>query len=178
MDITKITGDLNISPLLILVNAFGFVLLFLIANRLVFTPIGKVLDEREGEISGTYDKLDADQKQMEALKAEYEGRLERIEGEAREKIQAAIKEAEAARDRIIADAGARGKELVVKAEQEAEREREQAMITLRQQVVELAMGATRKVIGESLDAAKQKSLIDDFIATSVAEVSAVQKAGA
>jgi F-type H+-transporting ATPase subunit b len=167
MDIKAIIGDLNVSPALILINIIGFGVLYLIANKLVFTPIGKVLDEREGEISGTYDKLDADQKQMEALKSEYEGRLEQIEAEAREKIQSAIKEAEAARDKIIADANVRAKDLVVKAESEAEREREQAMITLRQQIVELAMGATYKVVGESLDGAKQKSLIDDFIATSV-----------
>ena len=167
MDIGKILGDLNIDPKLILINIIGFGVLYLLANKLVFTPIGRVLDDREGEISGTYDKLDADQKQMEALKAEYESRLEQIEAEAREKIQAAIKEAEAARDKIIADATARAKDLVVKAEGEAEREREQAMITFRQQVVDLAMGATHKVIGESLDAAKQRSLIDDFIATGV-----------
>jgi F-type H+-transporting ATPase subunit b len=172
MDIKAILGDLNVSPGLILINIVGFVALYLIANKLVFTPIGKVLDDREGDISSTYDKLDADQKQMEALKAEYESRLEQIEAEAREKIQAAIKEAEAARDKIIADANAKGKELVVKAESEAEREREQAMITFRQQVVDLALGATQKVIGESLDAAKQKSLIDDFIATGVTKAGA------
>jgi F-type H+-transporting ATPase subunit b len=167
MDIQKIFTDLNIDPKLILINIIGFGVLYLLANKMVFAPIGKVLDEREGEIAGTYDKLDADQKQMEALKAEYEGRLEQIEAEAREKIQSAIKEAEAARDKIIADANVKAKDLVVKAEAEAEREREQAMITLRQQIVELAMGATHKVVGESLDSAKQKSLIDDFIATSV-----------
>lgn len=167
MDIKAIIGDLNVSPVLILINIIGFGVLYLIANKLVFTPIGKVLDEREGEISGTYDKLDADQKQMEALKAEYESRLEQIEAEAREKIQTAIKEAEASRDKIIADANARAKDLVTKAESEAEREREQAMITLRQQIVDLAMGATHKVVGESLDAAKQKSLIDEFISSNV-----------
>ena len=172
MDIKAILGDLNVSPGLILINIVGFVALYLIANKLVFTPIGKVLDDREGDISSTYDKLDADQKQMEALKAEYESRLEQIEAEAREKIQAAIKEAEAARDKIISDANVKAKELVVKAESEAEREREQAMITFRQQVVDLALGATQKVIGESLDAAKQKSLIDDFIATGVSKAGA------
>ena len=168
MDIGKILGDLNIDPKLILINIIGFGVLYLLASKLVFAPIGRVLDDREGEISSTYDKLDADQKQMEALKAEYESRLEQIESEAREKIQAAIKEAEAARDKIITDANVRAKDLVTKAEGEAEREREQAMITLRQQIVELAMGATHKVVGESLDAAKQKSLIDDFITSSVA----------
>jgi F-type H+-transporting ATPase subunit b len=168
MDFAKILSDLNIDPKLILINIIGFGVLYLLVNKLVFTPIGRVLDDREGEISSTYDKLDADQKQMEALKSEYETRLEQIEAEAREKIQAAIKEAEAARDKIIADANVRAKDLVTKAEGEAEREREQAMITLRQQIVDLAMGATHKVVGESLDAAKQKSLIDDFITSNVA----------
>jgi F0F1-type ATP synthase membrane subunit b/b' len=57
--------------------------------------------------------------------------------------------------------------MIARAEQEIEREREQALITLRQQVVDLALGATTKIIGDSLDEARQRRLIDDFITSSV-----------
>ena len=165
----NILGDLNINPVLILVNIIGFGLLLLLCNKMVFTPIGKVISEREQEITGTYDRLDADQREMQRLKSDYETRLEQVEGEAREKISSAIKEAQATRDKIVSDATGQAREIVAKAEADAEREREQAMLTLRQQIVDLALGATTKVVGESLDAARHGKLIDEYIAKGVAE---------
>ena len=159
--------SLNIDPILILVNILGFVALLWVANKLIFVPIGRVLDDRKHEVDSTYDKLDADQREMRALKEDYEARLSAIEAEAREKIQGAIKEAQAARDQIIADANTRSRDLVVRAEQEAEREREQAMIAMRAQIVDLTLSATQKLIGDGLDTARQKKLIDDFIGTGI-----------
>ena len=162
----ELLDQLNIDPRAILVNIVGFLLLWLVLQKLVFQPIGRVLAERQQDINSTYDQLEADRRQMETLRAEYEQRLTSIEAEAREKIQSAIKDAQAARDQIIQEANTRGREMITRAEQEIEREREQALITLRQQVVDLALGAATKVIGDSLDETRQRRLIDDFIATS------------
>lgn len=155
--------SLNVDPFAIAINIVGFLLLLFVANNLVFKPVGKVIEERQQDINGTYDKLDADRRQMEALKADYEQRLAAIEAEAREKIQSAIKDAQATRDQILQETTTRSREMITRAEAEVEREREQAMITLRQQMVELALGATRKVIGDGLDDSRQRRLIDEFI---------------
>lgn len=159
----ELLESLNIDPSAILVNIVGFVLLWFVLRKMVFTPIGKVLEERQQDITTTYDKLEADQRQMDALRLDYEQRLAGIEAEAREKIQGAIKDAQAARDQIVHEANARSKEMITRAEQEIQHERDQALITLRQQVVDLALGAATKVIGDSLDETRQRRLIDDFI---------------
>ena len=163
----ELLESLNIDFRAIGVNIVGFLLLWFALQRLVFTPINKLLAERQHDINATYDQLEADRRQMETLRADYEQRLAGIEAEAREKIQGAIKDAQAARDQIVQEASARSKEMIARAEQEIEREREQALITLRQQVVDLALGATTKIIGDSLDEARQRRLIDDFITSSV-----------
>lgn len=164
----SILSSLNIDFQFVLLNLAGFLVLLFVARGMVFAPIGRVIDEREKEINATYDKLDADQREMKELKSEYETRLTAIEAEARERIQTAIREAQAARDQIVSDANTRSREIITRAEQEANREKEQAMITLRQQIVDMALGAATKVIGEGLDTSRQKKLIDDFIATGVA----------
>ena len=161
-------NQLNISVPAIIVNLLGFLALLYIANRLVFKPIGKVLTERAGEVNSTYNKLDADRAQMEALKADYEKRLAAIEEERRVKVQQAISEAQITRDQIVGEATARAQETVQRAEQEGEREREQAMITLREQIVTLALGAASKVVGENMNDTRQRKLIGDFIASGVA----------
>jgi F-type H+-transporting ATPase subunit b len=158
--------QLNINPGAIAVNIVGFLLLLFVLQKMVFRPIGTVLTEREQDVNSRYDRLEADQRQMDALKADYEQRLASIEAEAREKIQSAIRDAQAARDQIVNEAAGRSREMIQRAEAEVAHEREQAMITFRQQVVDLAMGAATKVIGDSLDETRQRRLIDDFITTS------------
>ena len=172
----EILNNLNIQWQWILANIVGFTILLVIANKLIFLPIGKVIEERSGEINAGYDKLDATQREMETLKADYEARLSAIESEARERIQTAIKEAQDSRDRILTEANSRSREIITRAEQEAEREREQALITLRLQIVDLALGATHKVIGDNLDTTRQKQLIDEFIAGGLSATSPAAEA--
>lgn len=177
MDISALLGSLNLDPIALIFNIVGFVLLLLVANNMVFKPIGRVLDERQQDVKATYDRIEADQKQMQALRADYEQRLGAIESEAREKIQSAIKEAQSARDQIVNEANTRARENTARAEQEIAREREQAMISLRGQIVDLALGATTKIIGDNLDETRQRRLIDDFIAAGTAPKTAANGAG-
>lgn len=158
--------QLNINPAAVAVNIVGFLLLLFVLQKMVFRPIGTVLSAREQDVNSRYDRLEADQRQMDALKADYEQRLAGIEAEAREKIQSAIKDAQTARDQITAEAASRSREMIQRAEAEVAHEREQAMITFRQQVVDLALGAATKVIGDGLDETRQRRLVDDFINTS------------
>ncbi|MBC8142786.1 MAG: F0F1 ATP synthase subunit B [Armatimonadetes bacterium] len=159
----EILTNLNFNPGVWLVNFLGFGLLLWTANKMVFTPIGKVIEERQGDIQKTYDQLDADQRQMQSLKSEYEAQLAAIEAEGRDRINNMIKEAQSTRDSVLSDANSRAHELVSRAEAEVEREKEQAMITLRSQVADLAIGAAERVIGSNLDEARSRRLVDDFI---------------
>ncbi len=161
----SLLDTLNVQPGAIAINVVGFLLLLLVAYKLVFKPISTVLTERQADISTTYDKIDSDRRQMEALREDYEKRLSGIEAEAREKIQSAIREAQAARDQIITDATGRSRELVSRAEREAEQERREAMVTLKKQIVDIALGATAKIIGDGLDETRQRQLIDNFISS-------------
>lgn len=165
----EVLQNLNVDPKLILVNIIGFVILLVVAKKMVFDPIGKVVTERGSDINGQYDRLESAQREMETLKADYEARLAAVEAEAREKIQSAIKEAQSARDQILADANQKSHDIVSKAESEAERAKEQAMTELRMRIVEIAVGTTRRVIGESLSAERHAALVDEYIATGIAE---------
>jgi F-type H+-transporting ATPase subunit b len=160
----EILQSLNINLQALVANLIGFLILLFLLKQFLFDPANKMLDERAQDVRVTYDKLEAEQRQMQELKSEYEQRLAAIEAEAREKIQSAIKEAQGTRDQIVSEANSRASELVSRAEAEVAREREQAMIAIREQVVNLALGATEKLIGDGLDEKRQRALIADFIA--------------
>lgn len=159
----EVINSLGFDPVAFILNVFGFLILLWLLNKFLFKPVGGLLEQRQRDISSTYDKLEADRRQMETLKADYEARLAAIEAEGRERINNMVKEAQAIRDQVINDASARSKEMIARAEQEIAREQELAFQTIRQQVVDLAMGAATKVIGDNLDESRQRRLIDEFI---------------
>jgi F-type H+-transporting ATPase subunit b len=89
--------------------------------------------------------------------------LAAIEAEGRERIQNAVKEAQALRDNIVADARKQAETIVEQGRTESERERQKAFLEMRQQLVTLTVAAAGKVIGETLDAQRHGKLVDDFI---------------
>lgn len=160
----------NIGPLalnipLIITQIIGFLILLWFLNRFVFKPIFAVLDQRQADIDATYAQLDDDRRKMEQARRDYEQRLANIEAEARERIQNAVKEAQALSDRIKADAQAQADAIAERARGEGERERQKAFLEMRQQVVALAVAAAGKVVGASLDDARHTKLVDDFISS-------------
>lgn len=50
-----VLNNLNVDLKLVLVNIIGFVILLVVAKKMVFDPIGKVVTERDSDISGQYD---------------------------------------------------------------------------------------------------------------------------
>lgn len=158
----------NIGPLalnipLIVTEAIGFLLLLWFLNKYVFKPIFGILDERQRLITESYDQMDQDRARMEETRRQYEQRLAGIESEAREKIQAAVKEAQALRDNLIADAEAHAATIIEQGRNESERDRQKAFLEMRSQIVTLAVAAAGKVIDENLTDTRQSKLVDDFI---------------
>jgi F-type H+-transporting ATPase subunit b len=149
----------------VIVQIIGFVIFVVIMNKLLYKPLFGAIDQRQADIKSTYDQLDQDRDAMAKTRKEYEDRLAGIEGQAREHIQAAVKEAQELAAGIKADALKQGEALLEKARADAERERERVFVEMRQQIVDLAIGAAGKVIDASLDAKQHQALVNDFIAT-------------
>lgn len=158
-----ILNQLNITPALLITQIIGFLILMVVLHRVFTTKVFAILDERRDSIKGAYDQLDADRAAMEDLRRQYEQRLAGIEEEARAKIQEAVKEAQALRDNLVADARQQAGTIIEQGRNDLERERQQAFLEMRQQVVALAVAAAGKLVGENLNDARQTKLVDDFI---------------
>lgn len=150
-------------PAIIPASIMGFLLLWLVLAKFLFKPVMAMLQEREDEIKGTYDTAETERAKAEEFRADYERRLVGIEAEARAKLQSAVKEAEDAKNQIIAEARARSEEILKRGQEDLAREREKTLAEIREEVVNLAIGAAGKLIGESLDEAKHRKLVGDFI---------------
>jgi F-type H+-transporting ATPase subunit b len=146
------------------VTAVAFVVLFALLKKFAFGPIFNMLQARQDNIRHNLDEAQSRRDEMVRLQHEYEERLAKIEDEARDKIQAAVKDAQAARDEILQRAQADAETIVQRGQADIERQRQQAMVEMRNQVADLAIQAASRVVHSHLDAGNHAALIDEVIA--------------
>ena len=156
---------MNMAPNIpqLLTTAVGFLILVWIMKKFAWGPILDMLDARRDKIENDYAAAEKELSEAETLKADFEGKLGEIAVIQREKVQEAVKKGEELRDGIVTKARSDMDEAREKGMQALEIEAQKAELQLRDDVAELAIGAAEKLIGERLDEAKHRQLIQQYI---------------
>ena len=124
-----------------------------------------ILDERTEKIEGGLQHAEAAQAEAAALRAEYEQQLADARTEAARIKEAARAEGGAIVTELKAKAAAEAARTVETAQRQIEAERQQAAVSLRNDVGALATELASKIVGESLeDTARQSRVVDRFLA--------------
>lgn len=155
--------DLGIDLKAIIIQAIGFICLFLILKRYVFGMVGGLLESRRREIFERDRKLALEQAEAERLSSEIRQRLAEVEAEARARIQSAIVQADQERERILDDARVKALRQIESATDEIQREKDRALLELRAHLADLAIAMASKIIDENLDDERNRRLTDSII---------------
>lgn len=156
--------ELGIEPSALIIQVIGFFFLFLILKKYLFGMIGGAVEDRKREIRERMARLEGDQQELNRLHAEVKKRLSEIEIESRSRIQTAIDQASAEREKLLAQAKLDAGREVEKARAAIQREKNQALEELRGQVGDLAMQIAERILNETLDAAHHQRMTNEFIA--------------
>jgi len=154
---------LEISWQAVVLQIVAFLVLIWAVRKYLFGPIGGILEARQSEVQNTLNQVYRDREAMETSRREYEARLAGIEAEARDRIQAALKEAQGMKEEIIGAAHTEADRLVDHARAEVVREKQRAMVELRTHVADLAVEAAGKILRRSVDDRTHRELVSDFI---------------
>ncbi|MFA5794218.1 MAG: F0F1 ATP synthase subunit B [Candidatus Brocadiia bacterium] len=152
-------GQIQVIILLVI----NFIILFLVLKKFLFSRILEHLDNRKKEIEGTFDKIELDKKEISRLTDEYQAKLNQIEKESYQKIQAAIKEGLSAKTGIISEAHLQSDNIIRKAKDEIDQEKTKAIKELRNEIASLAIQAAEKVIDKELDEKTNTRLVASFL---------------
>ena len=142
---------------------FGLVL-FVIWKK-ILPPIAKRIEQRQEAIRKEIEEAENAKKEAEKAKEEYNTALEQVRSE----ISRLREEANAEKQQIISEARTTARqEAETVAEQERAKlatERQQVLLSLRNEIGELAFTLSEKIVRDSLrDEDRQRRLVDDFIA--------------
>jgi F-type H+-transporting ATPase subunit b len=140
-----------------------FFILFPVIEYFYINPLKESINVRTSSLEDTFSQAENLKSEMETLKSDYEKRLTQTEENARTQIQTEIKKAQELRVQIQAEANAKADEMLRKAREEIETERDRVMNDVRVHVANLSLLATERILGENMDNERNRRLVEEFI---------------
>jgi len=158
-------GALGIDLVSFLWQLVAFIALIWILNRLLYRPIRRTLDERARRIRESMEKAEqAEERERQAEEA-YRKRLEEAERQARAIADEAREQGRVEREKFLEQARAEAQRFLEDARLQLELERRDAARETRRRVAALTVLAAGRLIGESLDTPRHRSLIETYVDT-------------
>jgi len=145
-----------------LVQVLNFLILFVVLSAWVYRPVLDLLEKRRETIAqGLEDARIAEEARANAEK-EAEKIMAEAQAEASKVVSEATERAASVGREIRAEMEAEAAKAKESALAEAKAERDRMLADVRGQIAALAMAATQKLVGETLDDQRQHALIDEF----------------
>lgn len=147
----------------VIAQVVGFLVVMWILRRYAWGPVIDLLEERRAKIVGEFDEIESQRREVASVRQKLDERLRGIESEARERIQQAVAEGEHVGNEVKLKARQEGQAILRRAEEQVERERDKAQVSLRNEMVTMVVAATEKLLEEKLDPETHKGRIESFI---------------
>ncbi|WP_062052051.1 F0F1 ATP synthase subunit B [Bacillus sp. JCM 19034] len=147
----------------ILYQVFAFLALLFLLKKFALKPLLGVMEKREQIVNENLDSAEKTRKEAEELIANQTKELEKAKADAQEIIQNAKKLGEQQGQDIIAEARENAERIKEAALAEIQREKEQAVASLRAEVANLSVQIAQKVISKELDPKEQEKLVTDYL---------------
>ena len=144
-------------------TAIVFMALLGILWRFAWGPILTAVEAREGAIQSALDEAAQRNEQATQLLEEHRAQLADARRQANEIISEGKAAGERVRKQMEEKARSEAQCIVDRARGEIERERDSALDMLRKESVELALAAASRLLGENLDEAKDRQMVERFI---------------
>ena len=144
-------------------SLISFIILMVILYKYALPSITEILDARQEKIKGDIDQAEKLRGDAERLKGEYQRNVIKAEEEAEGKIQAAVVKAKEISDGIVKESHEAAADNRAKAQLGIDIEKKKALAELRNQVVDLTILSSSKLIQQSMQRKTAESLVDDVI---------------
>ncbi len=141
----------------------GFLIVFFILKKFAFGPVLGIVDARRKKIEDEFAGIEKKKHDLETLEKEYRTRLDKIEQEAREKIQEASKIGQSLAKDIQEAARLDSKKLFERTQADIAQEITKGRVSMRNEIVEISSMITEKILREKLDAREHEKMVEKFV---------------
>ena len=153
----------SLTPWTMIFEVVNLLIVMLILKKFLFKPVNAVLEQRQAEIGGMYQKAEDAQKEAQALKQAYDERRAGARKEADELIVAAQDSARRRGDEIVEDARDEAVQLRRRAEEDIELQKRKALREARDELADMAVDIAGKVVEREVTREDHDRLVEEFI---------------
>jgi F-type H+-transporting ATPase subunit b len=141
-----------------------FVIVLIVLRKYAYGPLQQMIDARRQAIVADLDAAESARTDAQETLAEYRQQLAEARREAGKIVEDARRSGDERRAAAVAELEAEKNRLMRQTQDEIRAETRQALNAIKQQVADLAVAATEKVVRARLDEAEQRRLIDEALA--------------
>jgi F-type H+-transporting ATPase subunit b len=150
-------------PGLIIWTLVSFFILLILLKKVAFPPILKGMKKREETIKQQLDEAQKTKKEAEILLDDYKQQLADARSEAQKIINEGKGLGESIRKEVIQKAQEESNQIVKRAQEEIELQKQKALMELQDKIADLSVMAASKVINKSLNLEDHRRLVEDYI---------------
>jgi len=158
--------DIYIVPSLenIIIQLVSLVILLLVFKRFGWAPTKRFIEKRQEIISSRLSDAEVAKEESLELKRQYEEHLSKATDEAHQIIESSREEGKKVYENIILEARKEASEKLLRADEAIQQDVRSAQNRIKEDIIEIAVSSTERLIKKELDGEDHKRLFDDFIA--------------
>ena len=145
------------------ITAVAVFVLFLFLSYMLFKPTRELLRKRQERITADLASAKQDKEEADALKTEYEKKVDGAHREAEVIMSEARQKAVRNEEQIIAEAKTEAAIIIRQANNEAKLEKQKAADEVKTQIIDVAALMAGKVVAAGIDTNIQDSLIEETL---------------
>ena len=158
-------GLLTVDGGLVIWTLIVFGLLFFVLRRLAWPELLRAVEAREQALQRQLDEAEKNRAESARLLEEHKRLVQGARAEAQDLIAKAKQVAEKEREALLGKARHEQEELLQRARKEIDAEKQKALLALRKEAVDLALAAAGKLLEQELDDEAHRRLVAEYLAS-------------
>ena len=146
-----------------LFTLLNFLALFFVARHFLIGPVLELIQARQKELDDMYADADTAKTEAQSLQAEYQLKLDNAQAASERIVKEAVARGQAREEEILRQARQEADAIRAKASADIAMEKKQAVNDAKNEISVIAVAIAGKVVGRELNAADHSRLVDEFI---------------
>lgn len=147
----------------IIFTIINFVVLVALLGKFLYKPITKMMDDRKTAIDEALDAAEAARIEVASTETRLQAQIAEARKESEAILADARKRAESSREEIVAEARREALAISKAAAMEIENEQRRAIAELKEQIADMVVLTTEKLLADGLTQTQQQTLLDQYV---------------
>ena len=154
---------LGVNPWTALFVLLNTLTIYFVAKKFLFAPVMNIIESRQKEIDGMYESAGNAMAEAEALRAEYQEKINDAKATSEQIVKEAVARGQSREEEILRKANDEAEAIRNKASADIALEKKKAINDAKDEISGLALAIAGKVVERELKESDQTQLIDQFL---------------